>query len=245
MGRAAGGCHPRQAAWAMACGCSPWLWAAAGPSPLPRALCSSLGSPVLASAGLGGVSRSPKPTKGVVAAVAGAGDSQKRWRLGGERQTPARCEHGWSRAPCPATPALSDVWPPGRLPLARSASLYHPGIPAGGMGLGGCCEIRRVIPAGPSSLPVPLAPARPPASAELRRGRRRDGSRRLRAVVCRGRPGHAGARSARPCSTAVPSTRPRWRRERPHGQRAPQEEPGRSQARLLLALRPRREAQGR
>lgn len=34
--------------------------------------------------------------------------------------------------------------------------------------LGGCCAIRRVIRAGPSSLPVPLAPAQPPAGAELR-----------------------------------------------------------------------------
>lgn len=34
-------------------------------------------------------------------------------------------------------------------------------------------------------------------------------------------------------------------RERPHGQRASQEEPGGRQGRLLLALRPRREARGR
>lgn len=49
MGRAPGvATHAR-----LACGCSPRLWAAAGPSPWPRALCSSLASPVLTLAGLG------------------------------------------------------------------------------------------------------------------------------------------------------------------------------------------------
>ena len=94
--------------------------------------------------------------------------------------------------------------------FARSAWLWHPRIPAGGMGLGGCCGIRRAIPAGPSSLLVPLAPAQPPARAELCRSWR-DGSRRLRAVVSRGRPGHTGARSAPPCSAPASSTRPWWR----------------------------------
>lgn len=148
MGRAAGGYHPPQGAWALTCGCSPRLWAAAGPSPWPRALCSSLGRP-------GRSVPLPKTHREgrVAAAVVGAGDSQKRWR------TPGRCEHGWRRGPCPARRCLAT----GASPFTRSASPHHPGIPGGGMGLGGCCGIRRPIPAGPSSLPLPLAPARPPA----------------------------------------------------------------------------------
>lgn len=234
MGRAARASHPPRGAWALACGCSPRVWAPAGPCPRPRALCSSFGNPVLPLTGLGEVSPSPKTHERGLLELGTA----RIQRVAVANSSEVRA----GRDPCPALPALGDVWPPGRLPLGLSASLCQPGIPAGGMGLGGCCGIRRVIPAGPSSLPVPLAPARPPASAELRRGSERW---EPAAESPGGRPGHAGARSARPCSPVVPSTRPRWRRQRLHGQRAPQEEPGRSQSRLLLALRPSRETQGR
>lgn len=146
----------------------------------------------------------------VVAWVVGAvlRDGQKWWRLGGAWQTPGEVGAGAEGERCPYVwGCLGTFGDGGALPLpARRGCGTH----AGGMGLGGCCGIRRVIPAGPSSLPVPLAPAQPPASAELRRSRR-DGSRWLRAIVSLGRRGYAGARSAPPCSAPASSTRPRWR----------------------------------
>lgn len=92
-------------------------------------------------------------------------------------------------------------------PFARVGWLRHPRISAGGPVLGGCCGIL-----GDAGRPLlsasTLAPAQPPARAELRRS---DGSRRLSAVTSRSRPGRAGAPSAPPCSAPASSTRPRWR----------------------------------
>lgn len=137
-------------------------------------------------------------------------DRQKWWRLGGAWQTPGEAGAGSEASAALGCPDLLGTFGNRGSPFARWAWPWHPRVPAGGMELGGCRGIQRTIPAGPSSLPVPLAPAQPPARAELCRSRR-DGSRRLRAVVSHGRPGHAGARSAPPCSVPASSTRLWWR----------------------------------
>lgn len=137
-------------------------------------------------------------------------DGQRWRRLGGAWQTPGEVGAGTKASAVPGSSPCLGMFGDWGSPFSRSAWLWHPRVPAGGMGLGGCRGIRRVIPAGPSSLPVPLAPAQPPASAELRWSRR-DGSRWLRALVSRGCHGHAGAHSAPPCSVPASSTQPWWR----------------------------------
>lgn len=114
-----------------------------------------------------------------------------------------RWEQGQTRMLSPRLVTFGDQGSP----FAHVGWLQHPRISAGGPVLGGCCGIL-----GDAGRPLlsasTLAPAQPPARAELRRS---DGSRRLSAVTSRSRPGPAGAPSAPPCSAPASSTRPRWR----------------------------------